>query len=396
MRRWQAGWLAFGLVVGLTISGAQAGGGLDSFGPAQGSGSSGGGSGDLTAVTVTGDGITVTDGTGPVPDLALIAVLEEIADHWTADASGNLTGPAAALGPAAGAYDLATRSETLGGNTALLLLDNDSGAYVRAKTYTSTAADGSGFVGHRARGTHDSPAAVQAGDLLAFLSGSGQTGTNVANESVFSAIYLGVQSGGTVSTVSLPGNIQFWTVEDGSTTILKRAQLNDDGTFDVGPYGQFAGSALGTSDIRRYRSAAKTWTIDDGAGGAATVAVVGSLTATGAVKAGTRYSGTVAVMSGSAVDFAAAPILTKAVTGNLTLTTTVNSLPASGTGCGQTIILTADGSGPYTLAFPSAWQWLGTKPSSLAASTSAVLSLTAYGNAESQVIACYTVLGTGS
>lgn len=72
--------LLVGLLVGACgIAPVVAGDGFG-FGPAQGGASGGGGgSGDLTAITETGSGITITSGTGPVPDLALEAGLEAIA-----------------------------------------------------------------------------------------------------------------------------------------------------------------------------------------------------------------------------------------------------------------------------------------------------------------------------
>lgn len=72
--------LLVGFLVGaLAISPVVAGDGFG-FGPAQGAASGGGGgSGDLTAVTETGSGLTITSGTGPVPNLALEAGLEAIA-----------------------------------------------------------------------------------------------------------------------------------------------------------------------------------------------------------------------------------------------------------------------------------------------------------------------------
>lgn len=72
--------LAAALLVGL-VTFALAGG-LDDFGGAQGT-ATGGGSGDLTAVTETGDALTVTNGTGPIPDLAAHANVEGLADAGT-------------------------------------------------------------------------------------------------------------------------------------------------------------------------------------------------------------------------------------------------------------------------------------------------------------------------
>lgn len=53
------------------------------------------------------------------------------------------------------------------------------------------------------------------------------------------------------------------------------------------------------------------------------------------------------------------------------------------------ILMTADGGGPYTLAFPAGWTWVGAVPTQLAASKSAVLSLTSVGTSDSDVWAAY-------
>lgn len=51
----------------------------------------GGGSGDLTGITETGDSLTITNGTGPAPDIAAAADLENLVDNWAIDSSGNAT-----------------------------------------------------------------------------------------------------------------------------------------------------------------------------------------------------------------------------------------------------------------------------------------------------------------
>lgn len=107
------------------------------------------------------------------------------------------------------------------------------------------------------------------------------------------------------------------------------------------------------------------------------------------------FLGEIAAAGDATIDFGDGAMQTLAVSGNITFDTTLSGLAASKSRhC--TILMTADGSGPYTLGFPTEWQWIGTKPSSLAASTSALLFMTAWGPDEEDVIARYVVLGDGS
>lgn len=86
-----------------------------------------------------------------------------------------------------------------------------------------------------------------------------------------------------------------------------------------------------------------------------------------------------------ALDFAANPVRTLALAGNVAFTTTgrVN-------GGEKVLRLLGDGTA-RTLAFPSAWAWLGSAPpTGLAAGKTAILSLTCFGPSESDVVAAYS------
>lgn len=76
-----------------------------------------------------------------------------------------------------------------------------------------------------------------------------------------------------------------------------------------------------------------------------------------------------------------------AVTGALTFATATNK----GDGKEKVFRLQADSSGPYTLTFPSDWIFIGPKPTNIAASKRAFLTLYCEGTAESEISASYAV-----
>jgi hypothetical protein len=65
-----------------------------------------------------------------------------------------------------------------------------------------------------------------------------------------------------------------------------------------------------------------------------------------------------------------------------------NSNLANGRAC---VIRLIPGASQRTLVFPVGWTFIGTKPSTLAASKTAVLSLTYFGTADTDCIAAYSV-----
>ena len=109
-------------------------------------------------------------------------------------------------------------------------------------------------------------------------------------------------------------------------------------------------------------------------------------TSTAGLRAATSFS---AITYGASValDFASldAQYRTISLTGNLELTT-------SNLANGRTLVLrlVADGS-QRTLTFPTDWKFLGTKPANIAASKMGVISITAFGTTNADVVAAYAV-----
>lgn len=106
------------------------------------------------------------------------------------------------------------------------------------------------------------------------------------------------------------------------------------------------------------------------------------------------YLGTIAAAGDATLDPADGALQTLTLSGDATFDTTLTSLAAAH-GRALQLLVTADGS-ERTLTFPAEWRWLGTKPATLAASTTALLSLTFWGPDEEDVIAVWTVVGDGS
>lgn len=99
-----------------------------------------------------------------------------------------------------------------------------------------------------------------------------------------------------------------------------------------------------------------------------------------------------AITSGSpsyAVDFNSGAIhKVLSVENNATFTTT-NRAAATGEVKMQEVFLTANSGGPYTLTFPAGWRWVTVKPTSIAASKKAILSLRSTGTADTDIVAAY-------
>lgn len=106
------------------------------------------------------------------------------------------------------------------------------------------------------------------------------------------------------------------------------------------------------------------------------------------------YQGTVTALSDASIDFNDGMVQTLSIAGDTTFTTTMTGL-ASGVARSCRVKVTTDGT-QRNLTFPSNWKWIGTKPSSLALSTSAYLFLVSDGANETDVVARWVVLGSGS
>jgi hypothetical protein len=95
-------------------------------------------------------------------------------------------------------------------------------AYVR--NYNSAGA-GDGLVMGLARGTYESPAIVQSGDALGYLSFQGFDG----NEFEYSA-WIEAKVDGTPGSNDMPTRLGFYTAPDGSKTPQERFRISADGT----------------------------------------------------------------------------------------------------------------------------------------------------------------------
>lgn len=131
---------------------------------------------------------------------------------------------------------------------------------------------------------------------------------------------------------------------------------------------------------------ADTRTIESSTGTDAELPLVS--TSTAGLAPATSFS-TITYAAQVALDFASldAQYRTISLTGDLELTT-------SNLANGRTLVLRlAAGATQRTLTFPVDWKFIGAKPSTIAASKTAVLSLTAFGTANTDVVAAYAVQG---
>jgi hypothetical protein len=86
------------------------------------------------------------------------------------------------------------------------------------------------------------------------------------------------------------------------------------------------------------------------------------------------------------IDFDADSYRTLTLAGNTTFTTSNKGAPKA-----DTIRIIGD-SVQRTLTFPAGWQWATTKPTALAGSTNAILSITCFGTTDADLVACYALL----
>lgn len=103
--------------------------------------------------------------------------------------------------------------------------------------------------------------------------------------------------------------------------------------------------------------------------------------------AGSYPHATLTYATSIALDFATDGYYSLALTGNVTFTTSNRSA-----GKALSVRIAADAS-QRALAFPSGWKWLNLSaaPANIAASKTGVLSVTAFGTAETDIIAVWAV-----
>ncbi len=245
-----------------------------------------------------------------------------------------------------------------------------------ALTYDSTT---DALVWEAGSGSGDLTSITETGDALTITNGTGPVPDIAAHANV-----EGLADAAATDGNFLVGNGTIFVAESGATA---RASLGLD---------------TSTADNRLLRADGTTGatqdsgvTLDDSDNmtGVASIAVTNSATVSGNSK-GKTFHGTTAAVADLSLDFTEAATQTNTQSTDVAFTTTINSLPPSGSCSAITVIVTSTSGGNIT--YPSAWRWLGTAPTTLAAGEVLCLQLIATSNAESGVIACATVVGDGS
>lgn len=298
-------WAAAGALFALSLPMAWAGNGLDSFGPAQGQ-ASGGGSGDLTAVTVSGTGLSVTSGTGPIPDLSLDADLQTIAGLTCTRGDlivGNSTPAWSRLSAGASSTVLAggtdpayTGSPTLSGTvtaagvvagtdlpstSALIRAASSSADYlVDLMEAHTTAATGPGVQLKRARGNLGTPAIVQADDVLGSLTWYGYDASG-SGDSLVACAQIKALVDGTPGSGDMPGRISLLTRDDGGSGVLtERVRIDNSGVtnayYGIAQTNSTSLTGAGTVAQEGYLSHVYTYTGGSGAATTLTASQSGS------------------------------------------------------------------------------------------------------------------------
>jgi hypothetical protein len=197
----------------------------------------------------------------------------------------------------------------------------------------------------RQKGTIESPTTVGSGNQLGNIFFGGYDGT--VNRT-FSGITSNVD--GAVSTGTVPSNLIF---SCGSTSAPERMRIDSSGNVSIGT----------TSATSKFH-------------------VNGEITA----KNVTINVNTLATATGTQnLDFTSEGYLTHSITGNITYT-------ASNYAIGRSLsIRIASDATQRSFTFPTGWVFVGAKPTAIAASKVAVLSITSFGTTEANCVASYAV-----
>lgn len=150
--------------------------------------------------------------------------------NLTGTASININGTVGATTPTTGAFT--TLSATNTSSTAPLTVIQDGTVAATINLYSYRASGNRAqFTGFSARGSLASPSDVLNDDSLIFLLGSAYAGGAFRN---VVAIYLSVESTGTISATSCPTNITFLTTPNGSLTRAERMRIFSSGGVSIG------------------------------------------------------------------------------------------------------------------------------------------------------------------
>lgn len=266
---------------------------------------------------------------------------------------------------------------------------------VRHMAFSGTAGNGNIISMERWRADVANPAAVSANDLLgAIRARMGRGG--ITQDGPGASVEFFCDGG--VGLDDFPGRIGFFTTADGASTLTERWRIDNAGALTGRSAGSTIGWATGLGAIAHLTFPSDQNGVIASGGSTRTIEFRSNSTEIASVQSTSyvadSYAGRVVVLSDASISFDDGAVQTLAISGDTTFTTTTSGLAASQARCCR-VYVTTDGT-QRNLTFPSAWKWLGSKPASLALSSTAMLSLESRGPNESDIVACWTVLGTGS
>jgi hypothetical protein len=200
----------------------------------------------------------------------------------------------------------------------------------------------------KARGTQASPSAVATADQIGTVQFQAFGGTNARTLSAMSSFIETYTSDTNISSY-----LQFSTSPSGSAAATEKMRIDGSGNVSIG-------TTSATSKLH----------------------VNGEITA----KNVTINVNTLATATGTQnLDFTSEGYLTHSITGNITYTASNYAIGRS-----LSIRITSDAT-QRTLTFPTNWVFVGAKPTAIAASKKAILSVTSFGTTEAEVVASYAV-----
>lgn len=209
-------------------------------------------------------------------------------------------------------------------------------------------------------------------------------GPRIANRGY---IYSDGAAGTTLHSIN--GSLRFWTGNTGT----ERATIDTSGVFSI--LTSTASTSTTSGALVVSGGVGVAGAINAGSTTEATTSGAGSLTTAGGIYSAKAIvanrwetiTGTLTYSATPSVDFTATGLRTISLTGNAAFAASSNIA----SGRSQVIRIICDAS-TRTLSFPAGWKFLGASaPTSIASGKTAVLSLTAFGATDSDVIASYSV-----